>query len=195
MQEITRLDKVATTQPHAAYAAFTHGISGHWSYLSRTIPDIHDLLIPLEKAIHNFLIPALTGRAPCSRLEGDLLALPVRLGGLGIANPAKESPYAFLASERLTAPLAALIVAQNSEQAIDHLEVITIKKDIRKTNRQRQEDQAQEIHNHLNPHLKRSIDLAKEKGSSSWLSVLPLEDYGFYLHKGEFRDAICLRYG
>jgi len=34
-----------------------------------------------------------------------------------------------------------------------------------------------------------------EKGSSSWLSALPLEQYGFALHKGEFIDPICLRYG
>ena len=27
------------------------------------------------------------------------------------------------------------------------------------------------------------------------ISVLPLEEHGFYLHKGEFRDALCLRYG
>ena len=39
------------------------------------------------------------------------------------------------------------------------------------------------------------MDVSKEKGSSSWLSVLPLEDNGFYLHKGEFMDALCLRYG
>ena len=43
--------------------------------------------------------------------------------------------------------------------------------------------------------MRRSIDLAREKGSSTWLSVLPLEDHDFYLHKGEFRDALCLRYG
>ena len=35
----------------------------------------------------------------------------------------------------------------------------------------------------------------KEKGSSAWLCVLPFEEHGFYLHKGEFRDALCLRYG
>ncbi len=80
VQEITRLAEVATTQPHAAYAAFTHGLSSRWSYISRTIPDIHDLLLPLETAIHQLLITALTGRAPCSRLERDLFALPVRLG-------------------------------------------------------------------------------------------------------------------
>ena len=34
-----------------------------------------------------------------------------------------------------------------------------------------------------------------EKGSSSWLTVLPLKEHGFHFHKGEFRDAISLRYG
>lgn len=35
----------------------------------------------------------------------------------------------------------------------------------------------------------------KEKGSSSWLFVLPLEEQGFYLCKGVLGDALCLRYG
>ena len=39
------------------------------------------------------------------------------------------------------------------------------------------------------------MDLLGEKGSSSWLSVLPLKDQGFNLNKGEFRDALNLRYG
>ena len=39
------------------------------------------------------------------------------------------------------------------------------------------------------------MDLAKEKGASNWLTVLPIEEHGFTLHKIAFRDAICLRYG
>uniref|UniRef100_A0A1X7TXA2 Uncharacterized protein n=1 Tax=Amphimedon queenslandica TaxID=400682 RepID=A0A1X7TXA2_AMPQE len=31
--------------------------------------------------------------------------------------------------------------------------------------------------------------------SSTWLTALPLKEYGFDLSKSEFRDAICLRYG
>ncbi len=105
--EIKRLAKVATSQPHAAYAAFTHGLSSRWTYLLRTIPGIQDLLIPLENEIHQTFIPALTGRPPCSKLERDLLSLPVRLGGMGLTNPATLSPHAFYASQRLTAPLPA----------------------------------------------------------------------------------------
>jgi len=39
------------------------------------------------------------------------------------------------------------------------------------------------------------VQLSHEKGVSSWLSVLPIEEHGFALLKGAFRDALCLRYG
>ena len=39
------------------------------------------------------------------------------------------------------------------------------------------------------------MDLNSETGSSSWLTVLPLQDQGFHLHKQEFWDALHLCYG
>ena len=195
VEEIKQLANIAITQPHVAYAAFTHGLSSRWTYLSRTLPDITDLLQPIEDAIHQLLIPALTGRPPCSREERDLLALPVRLGGLGLINPASNSPFAFQASVKLTAPLKATIAKQELEYEIDYSAILEIKKDIRKTNRDRMEHLANEVYGRLSSKMKRCVDLAKEKGTSSWLSVLPLKDQGLLLHKGEFRDALCLRYG
>ena len=106
--DIINLAGVATTQPHAAYAAYIHGLSNHWLYLLRTVPDISDLLQPLEIAIHQHLIPALTGRPPCSSIERALLALPTHLGGLGIRNPSAMSSESFQSSEKITAPLVAL---------------------------------------------------------------------------------------
>ena len=43
--------------------------------------------------------------------------------------------------------------------------------------------------------LSRSIDIAHEPGASTWLSALPLRDHQFHLHKGDFGDSLCLRYG
>ena len=43
--------------------------------------------------------------------------------------------------------------------------------------------------------MKRALEVSKEKGASSWLSALPITEHGFALHKGAFRDALCLRYG
>ena len=39
------------------------------------------------------------------------------------------------------------------------------------------------------------MDLAQEKGASSWLTSLPLKEFDLVLHKGAFRDAVALRYG
>lgn len=90
-QEVLQLADIATSQPHAAYAAFVHGLSSHWTYLSRTIPEINDLFQPLENAIHQVFIPSPTGQSPCSKKTRDLLTLPVKLGGLGLINPSATS--------------------------------------------------------------------------------------------------------
>ena len=43
--------------------------------------------------------------------------------------------------------------------------------------------------------LRLALDLAVEKGASTWLTALPLDEYGFALHKSAFQDALALRYG
>ena len=39
------------------------------------------------------------------------------------------------------------------------------------------------------------MKLVSEKGALSWLTVLPLEKFGFKLHKSVFHDALSLRHG
>ena len=41
IDEIRVLADIALTQPHAAYSALTHGVASRWSFITRTIPDIH----------------------------------------------------------------------------------------------------------------------------------------------------------
>ena len=83
---IERLAHYAESQPHVAFAALTHGLSSKWSYLYRAIPSINSFMQPLEDSLRTKLIPMLTGKEPPNDTERDLLALPVRLGGLGIRN-------------------------------------------------------------------------------------------------------------
>ena len=127
--------------------------------------------------------------------ERDILALPVRLGGMGITNPTSTSQRNFDTSERITSPLVAAIKTQVQNCQVDIFEVTSIKSSVRHLNREHQLQLAESVYNHLTPQLKRNVELAREKGSSSWLSVLPLDDHDFSLHKGQFRDAVCLRYG
>jgi len=54
-------------------------------------------------------------------------------------------------------------------------------------------ERTQDVLGRLNPQLQHSVELAQEKGSLAWLTVLPVAKDGFHLHKGEFHDALCLR--
>ena len=194
--EVEKLARIAETQPHAAYAAVTHGLIGKWNYLSRTIPNIRAHLAPLESAIRTKLIPAITGRSPPSDTERDLLALPVRFGGLGIPDPSKRSHDEFSASLLVTGPLRALISEQNPVYSFEAWEEqFKARARIHKLRRDQQSTSATVLKPLLPSTLQRSMLLAQEKGASSWLTALPISEFDFTLHKGAFRDALCLRYG
>ena len=105
VEEILTLAKIAEMHPHAAYAAFSHVIMGKWQYIMRTIEDVGGLLHPIEEAIHEKLIPALTGRGLCSPEERKLLSLPTRYEGLNIINPVVAANIQFDASKKFAEPL------------------------------------------------------------------------------------------
>ena len=60
VSELTKLAEFVVTQPQESYAAYTFGLKHRWTYFLRTLPDIQDLLEPLESAISCTLIPAIT---------------------------------------------------------------------------------------------------------------------------------------
>ena len=64
LSSVCNLTAIARTQPHAAYSALTHGLSSKWTYLCRTVPNISNLLKPLDDILQTKLIPALTGKSP-----------------------------------------------------------------------------------------------------------------------------------
>ena len=42
--------------------------------------------------------------------------------------------------------------------------------------------------------LAHSLTLNSQHGASVWLNTLPLKKHNCWLHKGDFRDALCLSY-
>ena len=103
--DATQLAKIALSQPHAAYAAFTKGLASRWIYVLRTVPGVARLLQPLEDVIRFIFIPAMTGQAPPNDVERNLFALPPRWGGLGLCNPVYLASQEFDASYKITKPL------------------------------------------------------------------------------------------
>ena len=178
--ELKSLAKIASTQPHAAYSAFTHGLTSRWTYLARTTPNISTLLEPLETTIRTELLPTLTGRAPPGDLERDLLALPDRLGGIALFNPTKVADRQFRSSLLTSDPLRDLILLHNPSYPSECWDKqLSIKKAVHKQNRLTEQSEASAMKPMLDDTLRRAVDLASEKGASSWLTSLPLTEFGF----------------
>ena len=71
-----------------------------WTYFLRTIPDIVDLLEPLEKAISFVLYPAITEQA-CNENDRNIISLPLSHGGLGTTNPCTEACLEYSSSFKI----------------------------------------------------------------------------------------------
>ena len=156
------------SQPHAAYTAYTHGLVNKWTYLSRTIPNAEELFTPLEEKIRTRLIPSLTGQSSCNDDMRDLLALPVRLGGLGLGNPCKQCSVHFRSSKSITTPLTNLILQQShSYPAEVKAQQIRAQNSARNQRRASEQRQAKELQEKLSPSLQRSVNIAADKGAST----------------------------
>ena len=193
ISSIQHLALIAKSQPHAAFSALTHGLSSKWTYISRTTPNISDLLLPLDNAIRSLLLPELTGQPPPSDLLTRLFALPARLG---IKIPSMASEREYQSSLQATSALSNNILLQTDKYTEDTLTAqLHAKSSIRSNNSSHNSNTAKSICSLIPEYLKKAVSLAQEQGASTWLTVLPLEEHGFSLHKGAFRDALALRFG
>ena len=195
--EIERLSEIAKAEPHAAYSAFIFGIQHRWNFLMRTVPHISNWLDPLEQTIRHKLIPALTEGHVLTDEERGVVALPPRLGGLGIPNPCGQAEYEHQNSMKLTRQLTQRIVAQDDFGEIDLAEQMTITREITKAREGKQKGESERLKMNMarNPDMIRRLNMAQEVGASNWLTALPIRAKGFSLNKQEFVDALALRYG
>ena len=192
VQQIKTLADIARIDPHSAYVAFTHGLCHRYTYFMRTIPQISEMIQPLENAIRDHLIPALTEKHFCNVIERKLLSLPVRLGGLGIINPCEIADHEFNNSVKLTSTLTNAIIGQKTDpiQPDDKA-----RREITKENKSFHEHRQKNVEESLSETQLRMHMINQQKGASSWLTVLPTIEHGFHLSKRIFWDYIRLRYG
>jgi len=167
--------------------------------LCRTTPEAAHLLQPLEDCINTRFIPTLTGRETPNNTTRDLLALPAHLGGLkllAIIDLTKLGKLEYQASSSISSPLYTLISEQFNDYNYECIAAqLSAKSDVIRQKCESEKKAATALRSAFPKLMKRVIELAQEKGASSWLRTLPLEKFGFSLHKSAFRDAIALRYG
>ena len=119
------------------------------------------------------LVPSLIGRN-CSEAEHDLVALQVRMGGLGLINPSDSADVEYSASIRVSAPLVIKIEAQ-SHEIPEEAEVQRLVYATRKENDEGLREELEEAKAMLPDKTQRAVDLACEKGASNYFS----QGYGF----------------
>ena len=196
IQCVKMLASIAASEPHAAYSAFTHCLQSQWTFLCRSMPGTPILFQPLEDTIRTIFIPSLL-RREVNDLERDLISLPARMGGLGICKPPDECLVSHTNSLFVSAPLVRLVQRQEFEFDPTTLsaEVKRLRSEVDKENEVRNKTKLSLILEHAPPELKLALKAASEKGASSWVTAIPSYDHGTVLHKGEFTDAIYIRYG
>ena len=189
---IKTLSEIAKSQPHAAYAAFIHGEQHKYTYFKRTITDISENLKPLDDAIDNFLVPSLFG-CEINDNERKIISLPIKDGGLGIRKVGEDGDKSYETSIKVTLPLTTQIHNQSDE--LPNVDVVrNAKNDAIREVKTFQSERTLNIKNMQSSETQRSLEQLSEPGASSWLGALPLETQGFNLTKGEFQDALALRY-
>ena len=160
---------------------------------------IKHLFEPLELVIRDSLLPILFNQQGFTDLERELMSLPAKHGGLGIFNPVEICDQEYSNSINATKPIVSAIHQQkvlldNDEFTKCTSEIKSAKSSIRSVKTVKYHAQRARIKGLLPPDLQRNLSNLWEKGVSSWLTSLPLVDFGFILNKTEFQDALRLRY-
>ena len=194
VEQLEELSKIAKSEPQAAYTAFTAGFKHKVTYFIRTIPNLKDVLKPLDIAIDTKLIPALTEGHALSSDDRKLLSLPVRLGGLGIPIYSEICEREFENSLKTTETLRQNIVSQERLYVQNRRAEQSIESEIKNNRKIQQENTLTILRGKMSKEQLRGNDLAQMKGASAWLTSLPLKSEGYVLNKREFFDSIYLRY-
>ena len=146
IQDIEQISDIAKNDPQIAYASYTKALCMRWCFVQRTISGISHLFLPLEETIREKFIPAIVGRN-ISDLERQIIALPVRFGGLGIQNPVETADREFEISVKITANLKEIIC--NQEYNLDKLNEEAVRETINQTKQEKNQRFTQEFEREL----------------------------------------------
>ena len=130
----------------------------------------------------------------CTDKCRKIFALPPREGGLAIYNVTESADLEYSNSCKVTAVLTEAIYNQDTDFFEDAAALYKIKQEVTRERKQFYEQKRAELVETLTDSERLQLDLASEKGASSWLTSLPLQSFGFLLNKQEFTDALSLRY-
>ena len=190
IDEIIILSEIALTEPQAAYACFVSGYQHKFTYFIRTIPEMEEYLQPLEEVIRHRFLAAITGGHLVNDMERDLIALPPRLGGLGIKIIKDVARQEYENSRKMTTHLKNLILKIKDDNHDDS----KTKSEIKNQRNELYKANLEKIRSKMNDQEKRTNESNQESGSYNWLTALPIKEHNYHLNKEQFWDALRIRF-
>ena len=195
-RELETLAEIAETEPQAAYAAYTKGYKSKFTFFLRTIEDFEEYLEPIDSVLFDKLTPNLFGGSEPD-VPKELLALNPNDGGIGIERPGTMANQQFKASVLKTKIHVESILDQYTVMREKDIEGNTTKEieAAYKASKSQTKKQKMEKADKKTPEsMKNFVSQAKDKGASSWLNALPIQEQHLNLNKEQFSDAMRLRY-
>ena len=195
VQGVEALSKVARRYPQTAYAGLARSLQSEWQYLQRVTPHVATAFGPVEEALATKFLPALLDESVegVAALRG-LIALPVKLGGLGIPDPRDTPEQCYSSSKDSTALLQESLLAGSDFCIASYTADASRSRRQAKAARQRAQDETiTSLLAAAGPAATRRMQRSRATGA--WLTAMPDTLNGTELSTDEFRDGLRLCYG
>ena len=165
--QLEELSKIARTEPQAAYSAFTAGFKHKLTYFLRTIPNLTELLKPIDEIINDKFLPAITEHQNITEPDRKLLSLPVKLGGLGIPIFSESCSVEFENSRKISRYLVDKIVAQDQQYEINPRREREIQNQLKNEKELRNNELLTTLRAQMSKEQLRCNDVAQMRGASA----------------------------
>jgi hypothetical protein len=192
---VEALARVASRFPQTAYAGLVKSLQLEWQYLQRVSPEVAADFAPVEHAIASIFLPSLLDENPggIGKLRG-LMALSVRLAGIGLPSPVDTADQCYRASLESTASLTVSLLESRPVNAAGFAVAAgSAKKALRKSRETAEKATFSTIKASAGAADARRMQRATETGA--WLTAMPSALNGTELSADEFRDNLRLRFG
>ena len=191
---VSCLAEVAAKQPQDAYAALTRSLAFEWNFLQRVVPCCGPSFQPIEDVLVDGFIPKLLG-CEFSAEERSLFGLPIKFGGLALANPTSTVHSACSASHQAVSHLSDAILGRGELDVGSHRSCVrSARLAVRSAHCKEHVAQFKATVRNFPEEKQHVLSRAVDHPIGAWLSVLPSSRNDSSLSPREFRDGLAMRY-
>ena len=159
-----------------------------YKFFSRTI------MKSIEDILRKHFVPSITSGSSISEHLRQLIALPMRLGGMAISIPHLNTDTECNTSRLLTADFVDHITSKNTESQSNKERISEVKSNIKKRRAKAENRNFSKMKENMSKDYMRVNDILQQPVCTNWLNIILTEQFNYNLNKQQFLDAVRLRY-